>query len=206
MEWQLIYGQGGLEDLKKALVRAGERGDRIYARILKVHEAFQLGMAASVWGDIPYTTAGEPSATLDEQFSVYDRMLALLDEAIGDLSSGQGTGPGSVDFNFGGDPAPWIAVAHSLKARFNMHLAEVQGSSAYQAALSEAQQGISSETDTWYQIHGASSFENNLWFQFQRDRSGYISAGEYGVDWLQDRGDPRLQLYYTKGVGPLEDV
>ena len=206
VEWQLIYGQGGLEDIKKALVRAGARDDRIYEGIIKVHQAFQMGMAASVWGDIPFTTAGEPDATLDEQFSVYDRMQAILDEAISDLSSGQGTGPGSVDFNFGGTAAPWIAVAHSLKARFHMHLAEVQGSSAYNAALSEAQQGISSSLGNWYQIHALRSQENNLWFQFQKDRSGYIQAGEYLVDWLQDRADPRLSLYYSKGTGAFSDV
>ncbi len=205
-EWQQIYGQGGLEDIKKALVRAAARDDRIYAGILKIHEAFQIGMAASVWGDVPLSTAGEQEPTLDEQMTVYDRMIALLDEAIADLSTGQGTGPGAADFNFGGDPSPWIDIAHSLKARFHMHTAEVRGASAYQAALAAAQQGISSSVDTWYQIHSPRSQENNLWFQFMRDRSGYISAGAYGVDWLQDRGDPRLSLYYVKGLGPFEDV
>jgi hypothetical protein len=206
VEWQLIYGQGGLEDIKKGIARAVEREDRIYAGIFKIHEAFQMGMAASVWGDIPLSTAGEPDATLDEQSAVYDAMQSLLDGAIADLATGQGTGPGATDFNFGGDASAWIRVAHSLKARFHMHRAEVQGASAYQAAVAEAQQGISSEADTWYQIHNARSQENNLWFQFQRDRSGYISAGEYGVEWLQDRDDPRLPLYYTTGKGDFDGM
>lgn len=205
-EWQQIYGQGGLEDIKKALERAGSNNDRVYAGILKIHEAFQIGMAASIWGDVPYTTAGEPDATLDDQMGVFDRMITLLDEAIADLSTGQGTGPGSADFNFGGDPAPWIDVAHSLKARLHMYTAEVRGASAYQAAVAAAQQGIASSADNWYQIHSARSEENNLWFQFQRDRSGYISAGAHGVDWLQDRGDPRLSIYYTPGIGPYDGI
>jgi hypothetical protein len=202
-EFEAIYTGGGLIDLKEAIAQAEDGGRRAYAGILKVHQAFMFGMAASVFGDIPYSEAAnaeiaEPA--LDEQADVYASVQSLLDEAIGDLASGQGTGPGSVDLNFGGDPAKWTAVARTLKARYHLHWAEVN-SSAYQSALAEAQQGVMTVDENWKAIHSTSATENNLWYQFMRDRSGYISAGDYLVPKMVADGDPRLPLYYSEASG-----
>ena len=101
-EFQSIYTGGGLVDLKAAKALAEEQGRGAYGAILKVHEAYLFGMAASFWGDIPYSEAADPgieTPALDDQAQVYAAMQNLLSEAIGDLAGG--SGPGVADFSFG---------------------------------------------------------------------------------------------------------
>jgi starch-binding outer membrane protein, SusD/RagB family len=203
-EFSTIYTGGGLQDLKSAIAQATAAGRRVYAGILKVHQAYMFGMAASVWGDLPYSEAANPQITnpkLDKQADVYAAMQKLLDEAIADLTSGAGAGPGAVDFNFSGNAARWIAVAHTLKARYHLHWAEVNGNAAYTAALAEAQQGIAANAGNWRAIHSTDSKENNLWYQFMRDRAAYISAGDYLVPSMVSRADARLPFYFSQSAG-----
>ncbi|MSR36496.1 MAG: SusD/RagB family nutrient-binding outer membrane lipoprotein [Gemmatimonadetes bacterium] len=203
-EFSTIYTGGGLQDLKNAIAQATSGGRRVYAGILKIHQAYMFGMAASVWGDIPYSEAANPAIAtpkLDKQADVYAAVQKLLDEAISDLASGAGAGPGAVDFNFSGNAARWTAVARTLKARFYLHLAEVSGNTAYQSALAEAQQGIAANAGNWRAIHSTDSKENNLWYQFMRDRSGYIGGGDYLVPSMVARADSRLPFYYSQSGG-----
>lgn len=216
-EWTSVYAGGGLVDIRRAVETAEANGWRPYAGILKIHEAFFVGMAASIWGDVPYSEASDPdieNPAFDEQADVYASVLALLDEAIADLNAG-GVGPaGGVDLNFNGDADAWLAVAHTLKARYYMHWHEAAqagvagattvcggtGNACAQRARDEALQGIMTTGDTWYTIHTTTATESNLWAQFLSERSGYISAGALGVNLLRDAGDPRLPIYYSTGT------
>lgn len=205
-----MYTGGGLIDLRKAQQRAEEAGRRPYAGILKIHEAWMFGLGASMWGALPYSEAADPdieNPALDSQESIYSALQSLLDEAIADLQAG-GSGPGSVDFQFGGDAASWIAVAHTLKARLHMHWVEVDGGSRYQAAKAEAEQGIQSASGNWHQVHSTSRTESNPWFLFQENRAGDVQAGRLLID-LMNGGtpadfsddDPRLSIYFAPDGG-----
>lgn len=216
-EMAAMYGAGGLQDIKLASEKAVAAGHTRFAAILKVHEAFLFGMGASLWGDIPYSGAGDPTtdAPLDAQESVYAAVQTLLDQAIAELPTAADAGEAGIlaqrDMNFGGDPGAWQRVAQSLKARFYMHWVEAQaagGAAATAAntacagncltkAVAAAQAGINTAGGNWVGVHSSTSTETNLWYQFTIDRSGYTSGGELGVSVLRDRGDPRLPLYYT---------
>ncbi len=212
-EFSSMYTGGGLVDLKTAEQAAEGANRSAYAGILKIQEAYMIGMGASIWGDIPYSEAADPSIAtpkLDKQEDVYAALQTLLDGAITDLAGG-GAGPSTVDMNFGGDAAKWTAVAHTLKARLYMHWVEAQkagvaaastacGGDCLQQAASNAQQGIMSASGNWMTVHSQAQTEANLWYQFQNDRSGYISAGAYMVNLLKDRGDPRLAIYFGKST------
>jgi len=198
-EFEAAYTQGGLTDLRAAISQAEAAGRAAYAGILKVHEAHLVGLLASFYGDIPYSEAVNPAIAqpqLDDQAAVYTAVQALLDEAIVDLGGG-GAGPGGVDLNFGGDAARWIAVARTLKARYHMHWAEVNGASSYTSAALEAAAGITSTAGNWRAVFSTSATENNLWYQFERDRSGYISAGDFLVPELNTDADPRGAVYFS---------
>jgi hypothetical protein len=198
--WSLLYRQGGLTDIRQGLALAEEQGNSVAAGILKIHEAYIVGMAASWWGDIPYSEAVNPEITepaLDGQLAVYSAVQSLLDDAIADLQSGSGF-VGDADMNFSGEASRWIAVAHSLKARFYMHVAQAEGASAYTAALNSAMDGIMDPANNWVAIHTSTATENNLWYMFQRDRSGYILADPDMVTMLEDRADPRRAIYFTE--------
>jgi len=194
--WDDVYGGGGLIDLRLIQSLSDTAGDRVYSGIAKVLEAYIIGTAADIYGDIPYSQAlTSDTPELDEQLDVYAALQTLLDNAIADLSSGEGTGPGDVDLLLGGDAAAWTEVAHTLKARYYLHTAEVD-QSAYASALAEAQLGISSPANDLESYHTDVTLESNIWYQFFRDRDSYIRAAATMVDTMKARGDPRLTEYF----------
>ena len=104
-EFSSVYTGGGLVDIEDAIAQAQAGGLRMYAGILEIHEAYMIGMAASIFGDIPFprpTTAGIELPRSTTRPPCIGR-AGLLDQAIADISSGEGTAPGSIDLNFGGD-------------------------------------------------------------------------------------------------------
>jgi hypothetical protein len=215
--WYPVYIQGGLIDLRKAQAITVEAGDRVFTGILKVSEALMIGTAAAWFGDIPYSEAvneeiAEPA--LDDQLTVYAAVLSLLDSAISDLQSGVGAGPGANDFNFGGDASKWIAAAHSLKARFHLHLVEVDGNSRYTQALAEAAQGISGvpQLNNWTQVHSTNSNEANPWFLWTAaGRAGDLAGNATHIDMVNGGtpadltdDDPRISGMWSFGVSDFD--
>ena len=198
-EWNGFYGGGGLQDMRLIQERATEANDLIFRGIAKVWEAFSIGMASSIWGDIPYSeaVAGVDNPKLDAQADIYAAIQTVLDEAIADLSSGTGTGPLGVDLVYGGDPDLWINLAHTLKARFYLHTAE-QNQGAYAQALAEAQLGIADSTGDMKTLHTDAATEANIWHQFFRERDSYMRAGKTLVDTMVARNDPRLPNYFSR--------
>lgn len=192
-----IYTGGGLLDVRKIQTFADSSKDGVYGGIGRVLEALTVGLAADVWGDIPYSQAVSDTLApaLDPQEQVYAGVQAKLDTAVTQLG-GTGTGPGTADLFYGGNKTKWLRLAHTLKARFYLHVAERQGNAAYQSALAEAQQGLQKGDDLRsYQSDDPN--EQNSWYQFTViQRSGYMSPGAFLVNLLQTRNDPRLAQYF----------
>ncbi|HUQ19172.1 MAG TPA: SusD/RagB family nutrient-binding outer membrane lipoprotein [Gemmatimonadaceae bacterium] len=196
-EWSTFYGGGGILDARKLQAAAAKVENTKFVGVAKIYEAWLVGTAADVWGDVPYSEAvNDAIATpkLDKQMDVYAAVEALLSSAITDLG-GPGNGPGDNDLVYGGDIGKWIAFAHTLKARYYLHMAEVDATN-YAKALAEAQKGIQKGGD-YRAYHSDNPNESNTWYQFQLlDRSGYMVAGKALVDTLKNRNDPRLAQYF----------
>jgi hypothetical protein len=218
-EFIVPYASGGLVDIRKVEALASEAGDMQYLGMAQVLEALEIGTTADVWGDIPYSQAAKPDSfpdpKLDAQMQVYAALQSLLGEAITNLG---GTGPGAQDADlvYGGDPARWIALAHTLKARLYLHTAEVDGDAAYASALAEAQMGIASNDGDYIALfNGGLQGESNPWYQFMNANGGTGRDGDiiatsdthlYAL--LDDLGDPRRDEYYdltNKEAGYLSD-
>ena len=195
-------GGGGLNDVRTGIEQAEELGRRTYAGIFKVYEAYLVGIAASLWGDVAYSEAVTPGVqqpVLDPQRDVYDALFVVLDEAIADLQSGEGANPGAADLVFGGDAARWAAVAYTLKARHHLHWVERDGTSRYTSALNEAQQGIRDALGDWVAPHEDTRDEQNTWWNWGGGTQWV--AGEYLVELLKARSDPRLPYYFSEADG-----
>jgi starch-binding outer membrane protein, SusD/RagB family len=176
VDFQQPYIGGGLLDLRTIESSATTSGDQVYLGIAQVMEAWMMGQTADMWGDIPYTQAANygvyPTPILDPQQAVYDSVEALLGRAITNLA-GAGAGPGDADLVYFGDPAAWTELAHTLRARFYLHQAEVLGNAMYTSALAEANQGISSNAGDYIAIHdGTIQLSSNLWWQFMAAAGG----------------------------------
>lgn len=76
-------------------------------------------------------------------------------------------------------------------------MAERVGQSAYQNALREALLGLQGSSDDFRAIAAENPQSNNAWYQFTViQRAGYMFAGQFLVDLLKQRSDPRLQQYF----------
>jgi len=211
-----VYTGGGLLDLRRIQASAVADGDNVYAGVAKVMEAFLIGFAADAWGNIPYSeAAGEnPTPKFDDQLEIYAALQTLLDEAITDLG-GAGDGPGTFDLVYGGDKDKWTQAAYTLKARYFMHTAEgptrgTFNTSAYQSAITAANNGISSRANDFRAFHGSGTSERNIWYQFET-ASGFgqdLVAGSVLVNLMKQRNDPRLADYFEPneagGFGGLD--
>jgi starch-binding outer membrane protein, SusD/RagB family len=205
-----LYSGGGLVDIREIESEATASGDLLLLGQTEVLEGLMMGTGADLFGDLVYSQAisGTANPTLDNQMDVYATVQTVLSDAITNLAStGDGNfGAGSSDLVYGGDATKWTALAHTLKARFFLHTAEVNPS-AYASALTEAQQGIMDPSDDYKAIWSGSLFEQNYWYQFNVvQRAGYIAPGPFLVNLLTTTSDPRLHEYFNSDHTDLSDT
>ena len=205
-EYSSAYTGGGLIDIRTIQADAEATGNQILGGIAKVWEALVMGFVADMYGDAAYSQSIDgntnPTPILDSQGDIYAALQLVLDDAIADLTSGQGGV--DRDLSLGGDPDAWIGVARTLKARLYLHTAEVN-QAAYQQALAQlctgatlntCTRGITSSAGDLNEYHSGSSGEENIWWQFiARDRDSYMRPGKFLVDLMNTRNDPRRSEY-----------
>jgi len=221
-----FYTGGGLLGLRSVQASATTAGDNVMLGIAKVWEAFAMGTATSVWGDLPYSEAVTPgieSPVLDSQQSIYAAVQTRLDEGITALTAAAATASGNCAPSEGDliycatavtratQLARWIRAAHTLKARYHLHLVERAANPAteYAAALTEAQLGINevptSATNAidgqgpgdFRFFHGSvQDFDANIWAEFLLARQDIV-AGNVLIQLLKARNDTvRMRRYF----------
>lgn len=200
-EMEEFYVQGGLIDIKELVRQADAAGNRVYAGIARFYEAYNMGTASSLWGDLPYSEACTDVETpkLDDMAEIYTALQALLDDAISDLQSGErgvllAYNPVN-DVIYDSDPVKWIQACYSLKARLYMHWAKVNAGN-YNLALNAARMGIAAYADNFHSVHSSELNEEFLYNVYQNQRDTYIRAGQFIIDLLKTKNDPRLPLYF----------
>jgi starch-binding outer membrane protein, SusD/RagB family len=196
-----LYTGGGLIDIRAIEAAARASGDSVLLGQTEVLEGLMFGTGADLFGDLVYSQAltNTPNPPLDNQLDVYAAVQNVLSDAIVNLAATGPTnfGAGGSDLVYGGDAAAWTALAHTAKARFFLHTAEVNPS-GYASALTEAQQGITNPAGDYVTIWSGSVFEQNYWYQFDVvARAGYIAPGGTLITLLQSTSDPRLGQYFN---------
>jgi len=199
--WSTVYSSIGM-DIKVLLDQAAEKESPHFAGVAKILMAYNLGMATDMWGDIPYTEAFQGKANLtpkfDSQEEIYNTIQTLLDEAINDLSSNDNKVGLSGDYIYGGKLEDWINAANALKARYYIHLTEVDAGN-YAKALASASKAFElgdGFKDMKFVWDDSESGANPL-YQFLRDRTGDLVMGKTFIDMMLDINDPRLPAFAT---------
>jgi hypothetical protein len=166
----------------------------------KVLMAYSLGTATDLFGDIPYTEAFKGNANLkpkyDTQESIYTTINNLLTEAIGDLSTPNSSnaipfGSGSNDLIYNGNTGKWIAAAHSLRARYALHLSN-KSSVDYTSILADCAAGIASNDDDFQMPFGTTESNANPLYQFDVQRTDIAPSAAFAT---RATGDPRLIVF-----------
>lgn len=174
-------------------IRESLPNDALLQGISKVLEAQAIGFAANLFGDVPYSEINNeeiPDPAFDGQVSVLTAAIALLDDAIGDLSDGASRSL-DIDIYFEGDATKWREAAYTLKARYLMLQKDYAG--AYAAATN----GISRSDGNMQHIpRGDASIaegdKNAFWTILEGSRTGDIgSEGSYLAQML----DPASDIY-----------
>jgi starch-binding outer membrane protein, SusD/RagB family len=205
-----LYAAGGLVDIVRAQKIARDESNFAFLGILQVQEAITMGTGADLFGNLVYSHAlsNEENPPLDNQLAVYDSVQKLLSAAIANMASTAATNspPTGSDLVYGGDTGLWTALAHTLKARFYMHTAEVRPA-AYAQALTEAEQGISSDGGNYFGAFTSNAAETNFYFQFEvtAGRAGYLIPDAQFVALLESRNDPRRAEYFNAGATRLSN-
>ena len=135
-----------------------------YQGIAKVLKATNLGLATDQWGDVPASDAtlgeGDFTPSFDAQEDVYAQINSLLDEAISLLGQSDNS-VGSEDLIYGGDLSKWLKTAYFLKAKYALHLTEVDQATAVAGVLANSGSSFTSNADDYQLMYTTRNF--NPW-------------------------------------------
>lgn len=170
--WEFFY-YAAIQQSNVAIAQADLNG--YYRGICQITKGNCFGTMAALWGDIPYTESNNlvdyPNPKFDAQSSVYASAQGLLDAGIASIADG-GVDDAGVDFFYSGDGSLWTAAAHTMKARYYMHVGN------YPMAQSEASIGIIDPANNMLIPHaGVYNSNMNVYASFgTQDRQGYMGA------------------------------
>ena len=140
--WETVYSEnnGALRNASFLSFEAEKRGNNdLYQAIGKIYKVYMLSYTTDLFGDIPYTQAGQAFKIsnenllpkYDSQKLVYESMLADL-ELANDLIANANENPNNLsiseefDVLFNGDASKWQKFVNSLQLRLLMRISNVE--------------------------------------------------------------------------------
>lgn len=153
--WSNIYLRV-LQNADIVIKKADAEGSPHYSGIAQVLKAVNLGLLTDSWENVPYAEAldgsGSPTPSYDTQQEIYNSIQTILDGAISNLAATDNfRSVGSDDMIYGGDVEKWTKLAHSLKARYMLHLSNKSDNK--DAILAELALGMTSNDDNFALVY-----------------------------------------------------
>lgn len=212
--WDNIY-LNIIPNANEIIKKAAANNSPHYAGIAKVIIAYNLGLATSIWENVPYKNADNGLKsffpTYDTQESIYTDATRLIDEAIVDLRQAESVfKPAGDDIIYKGNISNWIKAAHTLKARYLLHLSKKRGAASYPAILDALSMGIKLNTEDFQLIYT----ERNLspWFSVALANNTGNFVYNFSQTYvnlmngtIQEIEDPRIPLlaFRTSATDPI---
>ena len=214
-DWLASY-IGQLDNFMKMTDMGGEFENQYMYAIGQIIKGLYFQMYTDVFGMIPYTQATDPDITqpvFDSQATIYQGIIADLDEAMATIGSETATGVGVDDVGendvyCGGDLQKWKKLANTLKLRLALRAYGADGASFAQGAINEALAGdlLSTESDNVlmdkdFEIsQWSAACYGDIWWNFGGTGSKW-TMGKTMIDYLRDNNDPRLPFYAQPAAG-----
>ncbi len=193
--------------IKKTDPSSGDEVNPYTRGIAQILTAYNLAVLTDMWGEVPWSEALKGAEKLqpkyDKQSEIYPKIIQLLDDGIATMTSVT-TFSTVGDYIYGGSAttakAKWIKAANSLKARYWIHLTNVNNNAAA-TALSLISNGFASNADNFvFAKYEATATGENPWFQFLNDRT-HLSVSKTLYDLMVARNDPRIPVYFLQVGG-----
>ena len=215
--WGWLAGYiGQLDNFMKMTDEGGEFENEYMYAIGQIIKGLYFQMYTDVFGMIPYTEATNPDITtpvFDPQATIYQGIIAELDEAMATIGDATATGVGVDDVGendvyCGGDLQKWKKLANTLKLRIAMRAYGADGASFAEGAINQAMAADLLETEA-DNVLMPKDFEisqwsaacyGDIWWNFGGMGSKW-TMGKTMIDALRDNNDPRLPFYAQPATG-----
>jgi len=208
-----------LPNIKVIKEKATAEGAIHYGAVADILTAINIGIAADTWDNIPYkdATQGQENLfpTFDSQESIYNEVFLLLDSAIAALQATDDSGIslGRDDLIYGGDTEKWLRAAYTIKARFQLHLININGLAASgSAALASIENGFISNADNFQMYYDDKNI--NPWYSsevlarttgnFHRDIASQLVSSMNGEYYPFD--NKNSDTIITNNITPFDPV
>ncbi|MCB0488353.1 MAG: SusD/RagB family nutrient-binding outer membrane lipoprotein [Cyclobacteriaceae bacterium] len=198
--WNAVYDNA--RDVNNIILIADEQKLSNTKAVALIVKSWMFSLATDAYGDIPYKEATSAKTGInypvyDTQESVYQGILADLAEANTLLATGTDAVTG--DPIYKGTLMNWRKLANSLRIRYLMRISDrTNVGSQITAILSDpsANPIFEGNEDNGVYSYLASSPDQ---FPNYTQRIGSFNefrASKTMVDWLEDRNDPRVEIYF----------
>jgi len=197
--WSNTYAVGISDANQMYLIGGDEENPNIQGAAL-VLQAWGYGFITDIYGDSPYTEAmsisdGIIAPAYDPQATVYDGILAKLDEAMALLGTG-GAIDATSDILYHGDIDAWKSFAASLKFRCLMRISGVRSvGSELQALVNSGLLFKSNDEEAKLIYLSAPPSANPMYESIVDGGRGEWKVNVEMVDLLTNNNDPRLPIY-----------
>ena len=187
--WSNIYSSGYAQ-AKFSRDKAIESQNPILEGVAEILMALFIGEASALYGDVPFTEAGDPdnfpNPNYDSQTAILEQVQELLSNAItkvGDSRVRDFYG----ELIFQPNEASWSELAHTLKARYYLMAKD------YNNAYMETFMGVNSAAGDLLSQHTTAVGSQNLYFQFGSQlREDYLTVTNSYLRRLMEGTEPRL--------------
>ncbi len=165
--------------------------------VAKILKAYYFWFMTDRWGDLPYSQAlkGKENLTpaYDTQQDIYNALFTLLDEANGEMVTGNITN----DIVYGGNTVKWKQLGNTIHLLMALRLSKVdpaKGRTEFNKALAAGI--IQSNADNLVYTHLKDANNQNYWYEvFSVLNRQWYAVSKPLVDYMQTTNDPRLKTY-----------
>jgi hypothetical protein len=182
-----------ITDLNTILNFSDDRANSNYKGVAQVLRSWVFLLLTDIYGDVPYSEVGVSLVPkYDTQQDIYLALLSDLTEAAGRLDASNGSISG--DVVYGGDVTKWKKLAHSLKLRIALQLADRDANKAKEIIAGLNTAGLLASNDDNFRFVFGKSPQHNPQAAHYDTRDDYRISKTI-VDVLKNLNDPRLPVY-----------